>query len=282
MRARPMRYWSGLLLAALLPAAQALTLSASQTGGFYADGSYQNLPTFQNYFVGYGTTPGMPRTAERRSFFVFDVPTLAPGEFITGATLKLRLPVPGGLIFGKGPGVPGVDTIVDDPMETFAVGLLSVPSSVVLSPTLTVAEATTLFGFMTTTPVAAPTPFTPGMVLPPSGDSGPPIVSIALDGMALGALNAAMGGKVILSGWMPTWSEDLRPSPTPPPFFFEASELIFGLTDVHVLAILTPKLDLATTVVPEPSALWMLATGVVALLLRTRDRRLRAPGRPVS
>jgi hypothetical protein len=275
---------SGLVLVAalLLPAgASALSVSAAQSGGIYASGAYQNAPTFQNYFVGYGTTPGLPRTAERRSFFVFDVPALPPGGHYAAATLKLRLPF-GGLVFGKGPGTPGVDPIADDSFESFALGWLDVPSAVVLSPSLGAAEAAVLFGLMAASPVAAPTSFTPGMVLPPSGDGGPPIVSIALDGAGLAALNLKAGGSIVLSGWMPSWSEDLRLSPSPPPLFFEASELIFGLTDVHVLAVLTPKLELAVAVVPELPTAGLLMAGL-AVVVGRRDgfrRRVPAPAAP--
>src|SRR5688572_24622551 len=55
------------------PHAAVVSIDALQTGGFYADGSADNTPGFQNYFVGYGTTPGFGRTPERRSFFWFSL-----------------------------------------------------------------------------------------------------------------------------------------------------------------------------------------------------------------
>jgi hypothetical protein len=80
------------LIAALATAAHALdvTLPAVQTGGFYADGAKNNDAAFENYFVGYGTTPGFARTAERRSFFHFDLSALGGAGALTGATLHLR------------------------------------------------------------------------------------------------------------------------------------------------------------------------------------------------
>ncbi len=60
-----------LVLACALPTAAAalsVELASTQVGGFYADGGHDSLAGFQNYFVGYGTSPGSARTAERRAF----------------------------------------------------------------------------------------------------------------------------------------------------------------------------------------------------------------------
>ena len=237
-----------------------MTLLPVQTGGIFADGGLNNSPGFQNYFVGYGTSPGLPRTAQRRSFFVFSLAAIPPDLMVVSATLKLRLPF-GGLIFGKGPGDPLAGPVPSDISETFALGAIDLPSSVVLSPTLDTASAVALFGVMDDHPVASPTLFMGGG-LPPAGDGGPPIVPVVLDGAGLSALNAKRGGEIVLTGWMPSWTEDLRPSPTPPPLYFEASELIFGLTDVHALAILTPKLELMLAPVPEPASVWLGLAGL--------------------
>lgn len=262
---------TGVLLAS--PAA-AVDVAAPlvQTGGFYASGGKDNSPAFQNYFVGYGTSPGGVRTAERRSFFVFDIPALPPGMLIAGATLKLRLPF-GGLIFGKGPGDPAFPPVPDDSSETFSLGLVLAPPSVVLSPSLGSGEVVALFSTMDDIMVASPTLFMPGMVLPPPGDGGPPIVPIMLDGGGLAALTLASGGSIVLSGWMPSWSEDLRPSPSPPPVFFEASELIFGLTDAHTSALLMPSLVLSLAPVPEAPGALLLTGGLAVLAARGRRRR---------
>jgi len=240
-----------------------------QTGGFFADGGVANSPTFQNYFVGYGTTPGFPRTAERRSFFVFDIPAIPTDIAISGAVLKLRLPF-GGLVCGKGPGDPSAGPVPSDPSETFALGHLAVPSSVVLSPTLGSAGGLAIFSAMDDSMVASPTVFTAGMDLPPAGDGGPPIVPIMLDGAGIAALEAARGGSIVLTGWMPSWSEDMRPTPSPSPLFFEASELIFGLTDAHALAVLKPSLILTLAPVPEPSMLLMWMAALVLVLVAVR------------
>jgi len=263
----------GLLLAGSATATE-LEVPFIQTGGFFADGGVSNSPTFQNYFVGYGTTPGFARTAERRSFFVFDIPAIPMDIAVTGATLKLRLPF-GGLIFGKGPGDPLAGPVPSDASETFAVGLLSLPTSVVLSPGLSSAAAMGIFAAMDDMMITSPVMFTAGMVFPPAGDGGPPIIPIALDGAGVAALSAARGGSIILIGWMPSWSEDLRPSPTPPPLYFESSELVFGLTDAHALAVLKPSLVLTLAPIPEPSMLLLWGAGALLLGFRYRDRFLK-------
>lgn len=272
----------GLVITACATSAAGVDLPLVQTGGFFASGVLNNSPTFQNYFVGYGTSPGLPRTDERRSFFVFDVPAFPSDTAITGAVLKLRLPF-GGLIFGKGPGDPLAGPVPSDLTETFALGVVGVPSSVVLSPTLPVAAAVALFAAMDDVMVAAPTVFT-GAGLPPPPDGGPPVVTIVLDGLGLGALEAARGSTVVLTGWMPSWSYDDRLSPTPPPLYFEASELIFGLTDVHVLAILTPVLTLTLSPVPEPPApaLWIAGLALLAAWRVGWHRRADLPPLPLT
>jgi hypothetical protein len=255
-------------------AISAISVDATQVGGFTADGGKANDPAFQNYFVGYGTTPGFGRTAERRSFFVFDLPALPPGSFVAAATLELRLPF-GGLIFGKGPGTPGPG-VPSDPFEAFALTApMGVDKALVLSPTLTPAEVAALFASIGAAPPAAPTKFFGlGEPLPPDPDGKGAVISLVLGAPALAKLNASLGSDLVLTGWMPSWSEDLRPKPGDPGAFFEGSELIFGLTDVHAGV---PKPVLVLSVVPEPGAGWLLGAGVAGLcgLMVRRTRRQR-------
>lgn len=161
-----------------------------------------------------------------------------------------------------------------DPTETFELGLLPVSAAILLSPTLTLAEGAVLFEMMNDISVASPTAFAPDKVLPDPGDGGPPIVKIMLDAGGLGAINAFAGSKLVLSGWMSSWSEDLRLDPAPPPLYFESSELIFGLTDVHALMILNPKLELTLAPVPELStwALWCLGAAFLKLRCSSKGR----------
>lgn len=248
-----------------------VTLTQRQSGGIFADGGLNNGLGFQNYYVGYGTTPGFGRTAERRSFFVFDLPPLPAGWVLSGARLELQLPY-GGLIFGKGPGEPGVDEVAPDPYESFQLGLLPVASAVVTDVTLPPAAGMLLFSMMDDLPVAMPRVFHFGDLLHdiPDGDVPVPPVTIAieLDAAGLSALAAAMGpagGEIVFSGWMPSWSHDERLNPTPPPLYFEASELIFGHTNVHVDPALASRLVLLAAPIPELPAAWLWAAGLLAL-----------------
>jgi hypothetical protein len=275
MRAR-FAHFVLLALGAVVGTAQAVGIEATQVGGFTADGAKANDPAFQNYFVGYGTTPGFGRTPERRSFFVFDLPALPPGSVVAAATLELRLPF-GGLIFGKGPGDPG-PSVPSDPFETFALTLpLGVDKALVLSPGLTPPEVMALFATIAAAPAAAdPKTFGLGAPLPPDPDGKGAVIALSLGAPALAKLNASLGSDFVLTGWMPTWSEDLRPKPGDPGAFFEGSELIFGLTDVHAGV---PKPVLVLTVVPEPASALLLGAGLFGLALSARARA-RARVRP--
>jgi len=71
---------------------------ATQVGGFFEDGTADNEPTFQNYYVGYST---LTKTAERRNFFYFDLSGVT--DTITEASFSLILPF-GGFIPGAGDG----------------------------------------------------------------------------------------------------------------------------------------------------------------------------------
>lgn len=262
-----MAAWMGVSSAAL-----ALSVVATQVGGFGADGSKANDAAFQNYFVGYGTTPGFARTPERRNFFVFDLPALPPGSFVAAATLELRLPF-GGLIFGKAPGEPGPG-VPSDPFESFALTLpLGLDKALVLSPGLSAAEVTALFAAIASAPAAAePHVFGLGAPLPPDPDGKGAVIGLSLGGPALAAINASLGSDLVLTGWMPSWSLDLRPKPGEPGAFFEGSELVFGLTDVHAGV---PKPVLVLSVVPEPAPALLLAAGLGLAGLHRRGRRGR-------
>src|SRR5262245_41016685 len=99
-------------------AADVFVVESAQVGGFFAGGATpDNSPSFQNYFVGYGSLSGGGRTPERRSFFHFDLSGVS-GDIVS-ATLELKLVMPGGLKFGKGPGDPMMGPIPDDSMEEF-------------------------------------------------------------------------------------------------------------------------------------------------------------------
>jgi hypothetical protein len=216
-------------------------LESDQVGGFYAGGAPpDNSPTFQNYFVGYGSLTGGGRTPERRSFFHFDLSGIS-GDVVS-ATLELKL-VFGGLIFGKGPGTPP-DPIPSDPFEEFQLGGIfdpGLPVSKVTSPTLTPPEIMGIFGALDDAPIALPFGFTMGGPPPPD----PIVITLGPGGLTL--LEMKAGGDVVLTGWMPTWSFDSRMFMGG---FVEGSELIFGFTDVSA-GFPKPILTITTAAVPE-------------------------------
>jgi hypothetical protein len=253
-------------------ASETVTIAATQVGGFYdGGGTPDNLPHFQNYYVGYGTSPGHGRTGERRSFFVFDLSGIA--GTVESATLTLRLPEEAGLIFGKGPGDPETEEIPSDPFETFALGATHFPSAFVTSPDLPSSAIMTIFDSMDAVHIADPVTFMMGDELPPGEDGGPPEIKITLDGTGLFFMNERAGSEIVLTGWMPTWSYDDRLAPDGPTEFFEAHEYIFGHTDVHLDAALKPKLTVVYAPVPAPGALLTTLVGAVpgvCLLLRRR------------
>jgi hypothetical protein len=103
----------------------------------------------------------------------------------------------------------------------------------------------------------------------------------------ISALTAAAGGPIVLTGWMPSWTEDFRVGGMPPSLV-EGSELIWGLTDVHkadfpepTLTIITAAVDAA---VPEASswAVWVVGAAVTTAGLRQRNIARGRRGSPRS
>jgi hypothetical protein len=251
--------------------ADLIVVEATQVGGFYDGGATpDNLPGFQNYFVGYGTSPGGMRTPERRSFFWFELP-----EFETeviSATLTLKLVAPGGLIFGAGPGDPETDPIFPDAAETFRLGFTLFDPVIVTDPVLSPASVDTIFeSFKSTTdatPIAVPLTIAMGAPLPPDG-----FFDIPFTPAGLTFLGFSSGMDVVLTGWMPTWTEDFRIVPdSDPPELLEGSELFWGFSDVH-LDFPVPILTLLTAPVPEAGGLLLLAATGAAVGVGVNVRR---------
>lgn len=240
------------LLAALLPwpaAAVTVALASTQVGGFYADGGHDNLAGFQNYFVGYGTSPGSARTAERRSFFVFDLSGLAGP--VSAASFSLTMPA-----FG---------VIGDEPSEIFVLSASPVPASAVLDPVVAPGVAAGIFGSLGTGALVAPE-LGIDVGAPPSGL----VLTLSLNAVGLAAINAPHpGGLLVLGGRMASWSFDPDP-------LHEPHELLFGHSDVVFFG--TPgvaKPILTLTVVPEPAGWVLLLSGLALLLSRWLAPALR-------
>jgi hypothetical protein len=283
-RASSLAVW--LCIAAIQPArAGLIEVTATQTGGFYDGGGIpDNFPEFQNYYVGYGTTPGFTRTTERRSFFVFDLVGITPGEVVSAA-LTLRLPF-GGLKFGKsGDPTAGPVPSPDDLSEVFALGVTTIATATVLSLGLTPPEIDLIFESFNDIPVALPYVFSSGSVPPPEPDGFGAKIVIPFSAMGITALDIKAGSTIVLTGWMPSWTFDSRLEPGGGPTdYYEASELIFGLTDVHFPPppgvpppVLTMLLADDTAVVPEPSSMMLFAMGVGGLAVRKMRRRRPSP-----
>lgn len=259
----------GLLLVAGPAAGATITLTAVQTGGFYADGIPDNFPGFQNYHVGYGTSGGAGRTSERRAFYWFEIPEL-DGPIVSAA-LKLTLTF-GGLVFGKGPGDP-MGPLPSDPTETFQLSGTPFAPTMVTSPGLTPPEWGMVFDSFAGPDLADAVTFGAGAP-PPPPDGG---IVMPLNGLGLAFLSFAVGDSFILTGYMPSWSEDMRLGPDGE--FVEPHELIFGLSDVHA-GFPAPTLTIVTSdevepaPVPEPGTIGLVGAALAGLIAcRRRNSR---------
>lgn len=243
--------------------AETLVLDSHWVGGFFADGSKMNDFAHQNYFVGYGTTPGFGRTDERRSFFWFDIPDFE--GTVTSASVKLKLAAPTSLIFGAGPG--------DDPgpehEETFRMGAVPFSPHALVDPSLTSGMVSTIFGAMDDVPVSDLKVF-----LHDSPPEIPSDVIIPITGLGHSFIEAKRGSELVLTGWMPSWSYDTRVDDEGD--FLEGSELIFGFSDITGPSgdlVPEPTLTIEYTPVPEPSGL--LAAAAFGSLFAIAKRRRR-------
>lgn len=231
----------------------ASTISATQVGGFFADGSTDNSVSFQNYYVGYSTLSSL---AERRNFFYFDLTSVT--DPIVAAELTLTMP-DGGLIFGGG-----------DVTEEFVISGSGDAGYIaaILDPMIDPMSATALFDSFGVHlgPTAAPL----GEIGSFTFDSSVPIplpleVVIPLGAEGLDLINANLGGEVVITGRI----ADFTPGVPGP----EMSEILFGLSDVVDMAGMPTALavpSLTVTSVPEPSSTTFAVLASTGLFLRRK------------
>lgn len=250
------RFVFAIAFALALSGAQAavITTSSLHVGGFFDGGVADNKIEHQNYFVGYGTVGGV-RTTQRRSFFWYHVPDFA-GD-VMDVSIKLKMHASTSLIFG----LTG-DPSVHDATETFQLGATPISPLDLTDPTLSSGEAQTIFDALDDHPVAHGYDFIHGFPY-----EFPFAVEIHLDEGGKALISSHRGGDVVLTGWMPTWTSDLRMDGTG--HFVEADELLFGLSDVPGL-VPPPELSIAYAAVPEPASTAALAIGLAALLRKYR------------
>ncbi len=177
--------------------AAVITGTLVQVGGFLDTGLADNDPIHQNYFVGYGTVPGYPRSTERRSFFWYHIPAFA--GVIDDVNLKLENLAYTSLVFGLDP----VDPMVHDMTEDFQLGTVFVPPTDMTDTGLTSAEKQTIFDAMDDHPIAAPYVFDRSIPY-----TFPMTTEIHFDAAGIGLIDMSRGADIVLTGWMPTWSND--------------------------------------------------------------------------
>lgn len=235
--------------------ADVIVTTPLQVGGFFDGGGLDNHIEHQNYFVGYGTVGGH-RTAERRSFFWYHVPAFSGA--VIDATIKLKMAFPTSLIFGLDPGDPELH----DTTETFQLGATPIDPFTMVDPGLSLGAADAVFEAMDDHPIAHGYDFVAGSI-----PEIPFAVEIHLDPAGIGLISSHRGGDVVLTGWMPTWTEDLRTDGLG--HFLEADELLFGLSDIPGI-VPAPELTILTAPVPEPASCLAVGVGLIGLVRRKR------------
>ncbi|MFN8221575.1 MAG: PEP-CTERM sorting domain-containing protein [Fimbriimonadales bacterium] len=236
--------------------ADIFTTTPLQVGGFYDTGGLDNHIEHQNYYVGYGTVGGV-RSTERRSFFWYHIPEFSGP--VLDVSIKLKMLVTTSLIFGISPG----DPMVHDTLETFRLGATPIDPLTIVDPDLTPTEADAIFETFDDHPIAPAKDFIAGSI-----PDFPFAVEIHLDDVGKGLVSSHRGADVVFTGWMPTWSEDLRTDGMG--HFLEGDELLFGFSDIPHL-VPAPELTIVTPV-PEPCTLVAMALGV-GFVSRKRRRQ---------
>jgi len=202
--------------AAVCPAAS-VTVTAVDSGAYSSAGAH--TPGNQNYITGTFTT-------ERRSFFAFDLSSVAG----TVNSAKLRLFNPEVSAFLHGYSSP-------DPTETLNIYDVTTPAANIIDSTAGVAGfndlgSGTLFGTQTVS----------------AADNGF-VVEIVLNADAIAALNARGSGLFVFGGALSTISGP-------------GDQHVFGFSMTPFVDTKTRELVLDVTAVPEPSTIGLMLAAV--------------------
>lgn len=236
--------------------ADIVTSDAIQAGGFLDGGLADNTPGHQNYFVGYGTVAGF-RSPQRRSFFWYHVP-MFPGV-VLDVSIKLKMLATTSLIFGYNP----AEASHHDPTESFQLGATFTDAGTMTRLDLTSSEAQAIFDTMDDHPIAPSYDFSMSTMY-----SFPMIVDVHLDDFGKSLISTHRGMDIVLTGWMPTWTENLELDGSG--HYIEGDELLFGLSDVPGL-VPAPPMSIVFSPVPEPASLLVVGLGALATLRRRRS-----------
>jgi len=227
-----------------------------------------NVPSFQNYFMGrstFGPLSTSLTSPERRAFFMFDMmgvlASIPVGHTISEVTIDLELTeggsaalanFTGGLEIVSLSGTPFGAAEIVDPMGTMT-SSVDIWSSFGSSTPYGTFEIEGSAGAMTTVPG---------------------IYSIPLPG-SIADLEAAIagGGVFIVTGKLATFDPDVIGPDAPPAV--DPYEYVFGITDVVASGggSSTPAPVLTITTVPEPGAVGLLLLVLVVAGLRRKSRR---------
>lgn len=246
-----------MIAASVLSQADIIKADALQVGGFLEGGLTDNSLGHQNYFVGYGSVGGF-RSPERRSFLWYHIPSFE--GTIVDVSIKFKMVAATSLIFGYDPGSP----TGHDAVEKFQLGATTVDHGTMTRLDLSTSEAETIFEGMDDHPIAPANEFSMSTTY-----DFPFTVDVHLDSLGKSIVSSKRGLDLVLTGWMPTWTENDELDASR--HLIEGDELLFGLSDVPHLAP-EPEMTIAFTSVPEPGSVAALAIGM-SFLIRRRSRR---------
>jgi hypothetical protein len=237
--------------------------SLGRTSGY--DGTLVASATY-NYSVGSVDDPPLAATdVPRKNWFVFDLSTFTPGS-ITGATLKLYLPVDGFSGFGVPPdeifSLYGTAKPDSAGMATFASEL-----STAWDPfdTGSATSAMTLYGELTDLK-GSMGPIASVLITESDEDS---MILMGFTPFGVAYLNTFAGGLVVMGG-------EIDSLDAAPGALDESPEFIFGLTSPDIggsLGLPSSTPTPALFVIPEPTSLYMGLLGMAILLASVKYRK---------